>query len=75
MQVCKPCHFKAVDPFKLHPIFMAYLYEAFEHLLRFWMGIWLHTHNIITTDISPNFLELCEILTDSIVQMMPLRFD
>ncbi len=51
MQVCKPCHFalvEAVEPFKLHPISMSYVYEVFEHLLRLWMGIWLHTHTITT---------------------------
>jgi hypothetical protein len=25
---------------------MSYIYEVFEHLLRFWMGIWLYTHTI-----------------------------
>jgi hypothetical protein len=35
---------EAVEPFNLHPMSMAYIYEVFEHLLRFWMGIWLHTH-------------------------------
>jgi hypothetical protein len=47
MQVCKPCHYtlvEAVEPFKLHPMSLAYLYEVFEHLLRIWMGTWLHTH-------------------------------
>jgi hypothetical protein len=56
MQVCKPCHFdliEAVKPFKLHPMSMSYIYEVFDHLLRLWMGIWLHIHTIITTDISP----------------------
>jgi hypothetical protein len=57
MQVCKSCHYtlvEAVQPFKLHPINMSYIYEVFEHLLRYWMGIWLHTHTITTTDISPD---------------------
>ena len=34
MQVCKPYHYamvEAVEPFKLHPTFMAYKYEVFEH--------------------------------------------
>ncbi len=52
MQVCtKPWHYalvEAVEPFKLHPMSMPYTYEVFEHLLRLWMGIWLHTHTIIT---------------------------
>jgi hypothetical protein len=46
MQVVKPCHYalaEAVEPLKLHPMSMAYIYEVFEHHLRLWMGIWLHT--------------------------------
>jgi hypothetical protein len=57
MQVCKPCHYalvEAVEPFKLHPMSMSYIYEVFEHLLRLWMGIWLHTHTVTTTDTSPD---------------------
>jgi hypothetical protein len=58
MQVCKPCHYyalvEAVEPFKLHPMSMSYIYEVLEYLLRLWMGIWLHTHTITTTDISPD---------------------
>jgi hypothetical protein len=57
MQECKPCHnalIAAVEPFKLHPTTMSYIYEVFEHLLRLWMGIWLHTHTITTTDTSPD---------------------
>jgi hypothetical protein len=57
MQVCKPCHYaliEVVEPFKLHPVSMLYIYEVFEHLLRLWMGIWLHTHTITTTDSSPD---------------------
>ncbi len=51
MQVCKPCHYAligAVEPFKLHPMSMAYIYEVFEHFLRLWMVIWFHTHTNIT---------------------------
>jgi hypothetical protein len=57
MQVCKPCHYtldEAVEPFTLHPMSMAYIYEVFEHLLRLWMGIWLNTHTVTTTDASPD---------------------
>ena len=78
MQVCKPCHYtlvEAVEPFKLHPMSMSYIYEVFEHLLRLWMGIWLHTHTITTTDTSPDLWELAEILPDASVQTMPLCFD
>ena len=68
MQVCKPCHYtlsEAVEPFKLHSMSMAYIYEVFEHLLRLWIGIWLHTHTIITTDTSPDLGNLAEILPDA----------
>jgi hypothetical protein len=37
MQVCKPCHYistNTVEPFKLHPMSMSYIYKVFEHLLR-----------------------------------------
>ncbi len=57
MQVCKPCHyalFEDVESFILHPIFMSYIYERFERLLRLWMGIWLHIHIDTTTDTSPD---------------------
>ncbi len=57
MQVSKPCHYalvEAVDLFKLHPTSMWYLYERFEHLLRLWMGMWLLTHTVTTTDASPD---------------------
>jgi hypothetical protein len=53
MQVCKPCHYalvEAVEPFERHPMSISYIYEVFEHLLRLWMGIWLHTHIDTTTD-------------------------
>ncbi len=43
---------EAVEPSKLHPLSMAYLYAVFEHLLRLWVGIWLHIHIITTTDTS-----------------------
>ncbi len=57
MQVCKAYHYsliESVEPFKLHPMSMAYLYEAIEHLLKLWMGIWLHTHTVTTTEASPD---------------------
>ncbi len=78
MQVCKPCHYalvEAVDPFKLHPMSMAYKYEVFERLLRLLMGIWLHTHTVTTTDASPDLERLVEILPDESVQTMQLCFD
>ncbi len=45
-----PLHFGwGCRTFKLHPMSMSYMYKVFEYLLRFWMGIWLHTHIITTT--------------------------
>ncbi len=74
MQVCNPCHFilaEAVEPFKLHPLSMSYIYEVFEHLLlRLWMGIWLHTHTVTTTDAFPDLGKLAEILPDTSVPMI-----
>ncbi len=77
MQVCKSCHYtlvEAVEPFKLHPMSMSYMYEVFEHLLRLWMGIWLHNHTITTTDASPDLGRFAEILPNARVQTMPLCF-
>jgi hypothetical protein len=71
MQVCKPCHYaliKALEPFKLHPMSMSYIYEVFDCLLGLWMGIWLHTHTISTTDASPDLGKLADILPDASVQ-------
>ncbi len=78
MQVCKPCHYaliEAIEPFKLHPMSLAYIYEMFERLLRLWMGIWHHDHFITTTDASPDLGKLVEILPDASVQTMLLCFD
>ncbi len=43
-------------------------------LLRIWMVIWLHTHTVTTTDVSPDLWDLAEILPDASVQTMPLCF-
>jgi hypothetical protein len=54
--VCEQYHYaivEAVEPFKLHPTFMSYKYEVFDHLQLLGMGIWLHTHSVIT-DVSPD---------------------
>ncbi len=51
MQLYKPCHYalvEDVEPCKLHPMSMSYIYEVFDCLLRLWMGIWHHTHPITT---------------------------
>ncbi len=78
MQVWKPCHFilaEAVEPFKLHPMSMSYIYKWFKCLLRLWMGIWLHTHTVTITDTSPELGKLAEFLPDASVQTMPLHFN
>jgi hypothetical protein len=51
---------------------MSYKYEVFDHLQLLGMGIWLHTHSVIITDISPDLGELAESLGDASVQTMPL---
>ncbi len=58
----------------LHPMSISFTYDVFEHLLRLWMGIWLHTHTNTTTDVSPDLWKLAEILPDASVQTMPLCF-
>ncbi len=78
MQVCKPCHYdlvEAVEPFKLHPMSMSYIYQKIENLLRLWMGSWLHIHILTTTDTSQDLWELGKILPDASVHTMPLHFD
>jgi hypothetical protein len=42
---------EAVEPFELHPTFMSYKYEVFEHLQLLCLDIWLHTHSVTTTDV------------------------
>ena len=74
--MCKPYHYaivEAVEPFKLHPTFMSYKYEVFHHLQLLGMGIWLHTHSVIITYISPDLGELAESLGDANVLTMPLH--
>ena len=76
MQVCKPYHYaivEAVEPIKLHPTFMAYKHEVFEHLQLLCIDIWLHTHSVFITDVSPDLGELAKSLGDVSVQTMPLR--
>jgi hypothetical protein len=53
---------------------MTYNHTVFAYLLRFWMGIWLHTHIVTTTDASPDVGKLAEILPDASVQTIPLHF-
>jgi hypothetical protein len=65
---------ETVEPFKLHPTSMSYLYEVFEHLKLLVMGIWMHIHSVIITDISPGLGELAESIGDTSVQTIPLRY-
>ena len=76
MYVYKQYHLamvEAVEPFKLHPTSMSYLYKVFEHLQPLCVDIWLHTHSVIITDVSPDLGELAESLGDVSVQTMPLH--
>ncbi len=59
---------EAVEPFKLHPLSISYIYMVIEHLHLLWMGIWRHTHTATTMDVSPGLGELAEILGDVSVQ-------
>ena len=63
---------EAVEPFELHPTFMSYKHE-FEHLQLLCIDIWLHTHSVIITDVSPDLGELAKSLGDASVQTMPLH--
>ena len=65
---------EAVEPFKLYPTSMSYIYKEFEHLKQLWMGIWQHTHTVTTTELSPDLGELAEILDDVSVEMIPLHY-
>ena len=65
----------AVEPFKLHPTSMSYIYKVFEHFKELWMGIWQHIHTVTTTtDVSPDLGELAEIIDDVSVEMIPIRY-
>jgi hypothetical protein len=55
---------EAVEPFKLHPTSMSYIYLVFEHLIKLLMGIWQHTHTITTTEVSPDLGMFSEIIYD-----------
>ncbi len=77
MLVCEPCNYalvEVVEPFKLHPTPMWYIYERFECLVRLWMGVWLQTHTVTTTDASPDLGKLAEILPDASVQTVHKQF-
>jgi len=65
---------EAVEPFKLHPKSMPYIYKVFGHLKQLWMGIWQHTHTVTTTEVSPDLGVLAEIQDDVSVEMIPVRY-
>jgi len=65
---------EAIEPFKLHPTSMSYIYTVFEHFKQLWMGIRQHTHIATTTVISPDKGELAEIIDDVSVNMIPLPY-
>ena len=59
VQTMQPCAMiEAVEPFKLHPTSVSFIYMVLEHLHLLWMGIWLHTHTVTTTYLSQNLREL-----------------
>jgi hypothetical protein len=61
---------EAVEPFKLHPTYMSYIYKVFEHLEQLWMGIWQHIHTLTTTDVSPDLEKFSEFIYDVNVEMI-----
>ena len=65
---------KTVEPFKLHPTSMSYIYKVFEHLKQLWMGIWQHIHTVTTTEVCPDLGELAEIMDDVSVEIIQLRY-
>ena len=46
----------------------------FEHLTQLWMGIWQHIHTVTTTDVSPDLVELAEIIDDVNVKTILIRY-
>jgi hypothetical protein len=65
---------EAVEPLKLHPTSMSYIYKVFEHLKQLWMGIWQHNHTVITTAVSPDLGAFAEILDNVSVEMIPRSY-
>ncbi len=65
---------EAVEPFKLHPTFMSYIYKVFEHLRQLWMGIWLHILTVTTTEVSPDLGKFSEIIYDVNMELIPLHY-
>ena len=65
---------EAVEPFKLYPTSMSYIYEVFEHLKQLWMGIWQQIHTVTNTEVSPDLGELADFLDDVSVEMIPVCY-
>jgi len=65
---------EAIEPFKLHPTSISYIYKVFEHLQLICRAVWQHTHTITTTEVSPDLGEFTEILDDVSVEMIPVRY-
>jgi hypothetical protein len=65
---------EAVEPCKLHSTSMLFLNTVFEHIQQLWMGIWLHTHSVTTTDVSPDKGQWAEILGDTCMQTRSLLY-
>ena len=65
---------EAVEPFKLHPTSMSYIYKVFEHLKQLWMGIWQHTLTVPTTEVFPDLGEFAEIIDDVNVKTIPICY-
>jgi len=77
ISVWKGSHYtivEAVEPFKLHPTSMSYIYKVFEHLKQLWMGTWQHIHPVTTTEVSPDLGELVESIYDVNVKTIPLHY-
>ena len=60
---------EAVEPFKLHPTSMSYIYKVFEHLKQLLMDILQHTHTVTTTDVSPDLGEFAEIIDKFVLSL------
>jgi hypothetical protein len=65
---------ETVEPFKLHPTSMSYVYKVFEHLEQLWMFIWQHIHTVTTKEVSPDLGEFSEILDEVSVELVPLHY-
>ena len=78
IEVCKRCHYtmvEAVASFELHATSILYTCNVFEHLLLWWMGIWMHTHTIaIIIILFPDLRKLVETLGDGSLQTLPLHY-